>query len=66
MWHTRHFRTNTQKRCPFYYRGLEFNSKKQETPGVKGKFGLGLQNEASQRLIEFCQEYALVIENTLF
>ena len=38
----------------------------QETPGVTGKFGLGLQNEASQRLIEFCQEYALVIENTLF
>ena len=38
----------------------------QETPGVTGKFGLGLQNEAGQRLIEFCQENALVIENTLF
>ena len=38
----------------------------QETPGVTGKFGLGLQNEARQRLIEFCQENALVIANTLF
>ena len=38
----------------------------QETPGVMGKFGLGLQNEAGQRLIEFCQENALVIANTLF
>ena len=38
----------------------------QETPGVTGKFGLGIQNEAGQRLIEFCQEKALVIENTLF
>ena len=33
----------------------------QETPGVTGKFGLGIQNEAGQRLIEFCQENALVI-----
>ena len=38
----------------------------QETPGVTGKFGLGMRNEAEQRLIEFCQENALVIENTLF
>ena len=38
----------------------------QETPGVIGKFGLGLQNEAGQRLTEFCQENALVIANTLF
>ena len=38
----------------------------QETPGVTGKFGLGIQNEAGQRLIEFCQEKALVIANTLF
>ena len=37
----------------------------QETHGVRGKFGLGVQNEAGQRLIEFCQENALVIENTL-
>ena len=38
----------------------------QEIPGVTGKFGLGLQNEAGQRLTEFCQKNALVIENTLF
>ena len=38
----------------------------QETPGVTGKFGLGVQNEAGQRLIEFCQENALVIANTFF
>ena len=36
----------------------------QETPGVTGKFGLGVQNEAGQRLIELCQENALVIANT--
>ena len=38
----------------------------QETPGVTGKSDLGIQNEAGQRLIEFCQENALVIANTLF
>ena len=38
----------------------------QETPGVTGKFGLGIQNEAEQRLTEFFQENALVIANTLF
>ena len=38
----------------------------QETPGVMGKFGLGIQNEAGQRVIEFCQEKALVIANTVF
>ena len=38
----------------------------QETPGVTGKFGLGIQDEAQQRLIEFCQENTLVIANTLF
>ena len=38
----------------------------QETPGVTGKFDLGIQNEAGQRLIVFCQENALVIANTLF
>ena len=38
----------------------------QETPGVTGKFGLGVQNEAGQRLTEFCQENALVVANTLF
>ena len=38
----------------------------QETPGVTGKFGLGVRNEAGQSLIEFCQENTLVIANTLF
>ena len=38
----------------------------QEIPGVTGKFGLGVQNEAGQRLTEFCQENALVIANALF
>ena len=38
----------------------------QETPGVTGKFGLGVQHEAGQRLTEFCQENALVIANILF
>ena len=46
----------------------DWNSKvgSQETPGVIGKFGLGVQNEAGQRLREFCQDNALVIANTLF
>ena len=48
----------------FYYRNAKVGS--QETPGVTGKFGLGMGNEAGQRLIEFCQENALVIANTLF
>ena len=38
----------------------------QEIPGVTGKFGLGVQNEAGQRLMEFCQENSLVVSNTLF
>ena len=38
----------------------------QETSGIIGKFGLDVQNEAGQRIIEFCQENALVIANTLF
>ena len=38
----------------------------QETPGVTGKFGLGIRNEAGQRLTEFCQEDTLVIANTVF
>ena len=44
----------------------EWNAKvgNQETPGVTCKFGLGVQNEAGQRLIEFCQENTLVIEKT--
>ena len=38
----------------------------QEIPGITGEFGLGVQNEAGQRLTEFCQENALVIANTIF
>ena len=47
---------------------MDWNAKvgSQETPRVTGKFGLGIQNEAGQRLIEFCQENSLVIANTLF
>ena len=56
----------TQKRYPFHYRGLECESRSQETPGVTGKFGLGIRNETGQILIECCQENALVIANTLF
>ena len=54
-----------KKRCPFHYRGLECKRRKSRTPGVTGKFGLGVQNEAGQRLTEFCQENVLVIENIL-
>ena len=60
---TRPSRTNTQKRCLFHYRGLECKSRKSKIPGVTGKFGLGVQNEAGQRLTEFCQENALVIHS---
>jgi len=63
---TRPSRTNTPKRCPFHYRGLECKSRKSRNTWSNGKFGLGVQNEAGQRLIEFCQENALVIANTLF
>ena len=46
----------------------DWNAKvgRQETPGVTGRFGLGVWNEAGQRLIEFCQENTLVITNTIF
>ena len=46
----------------------DWNAKEgsQETPGITGKFGPGVQNEAGPRLIEFCQENTLVIANTLF
>ena len=57
----------TPKRDVLFIIG-DWNAKvgSQETPGVTGKFGLGVQNEAGQKLIEFCQENALVIANTLF
>ena len=56
----------TLKKDVLFIKG-DWNSKvgSQETPGVTGKFGLGVRNEAGQRLIEFCQKNALVIVNTL-
>ena len=61
-------RINTPKRCPFHYRGLECKRRKSidNVEEQTGKFGLGAQNEAEQRLTEFCQENALVVANTLF
>ena len=50
----------------FHYSDWNAKVGDQETPGVKGKFGLGVQNEAGKRLIDFCQENTLVIANTLF
>ena len=57
----------TPKKDVFFIIG-DWNAKvgSQETPAVTGKFGHGVQNEARQRLVEFCQENALVIANTLF
>ena len=57
----------TPKKDVFFIIG-DWNAKvgSQKTPGVTGKFGLGIWNEAGLRLIEFCQENALVIANTLF
>jgi len=46
--------------------GLECKSRSQEIPGVTGKFGFGVQNEAGQRLTEFLHENILVITNILF
>src|SRR5574337_1262570 len=63
---TRTSRTNIQKRYSFHYRGLECKIRKSRDTGVTGKFGLGVQKEAGQRLTEFSQENTLVIENTLF
>ena len=63
---TRPFRPNTPKDVPFIIGDWNAKVESQETPGVTGKFGLGIWNEARQRLIEFCQENALVIANTLF
>ena len=55
-----------KKDVPFVIGDWNAKVGSQETPGVTGKFGLGVQNKAEQRLIEFCQENALVITNTLF
>ena len=50
----------------FIIRDWNAKVESQETPSVAGKFGLGVQNEAGQKLIELCQENSLVIANTLF
>ena len=63
---TRPSRTNTQKDVLFIIGDWNAKVGSQETPGVTGKYGLGVQNEAGKRLIEFCQENALVIANTFF
>ena len=55
-----------KKRCPFHYRGLECKSRKSRNTWSNCKFGLGVWNEAGQRLIEYYQENTMVIANTLF
>ena len=55
----------TPQRCPFHIRDWNAKVGSQETPGVTGKFGFGIWNEAQQRIIEFCQENTLVVANTL-
>ena len=55
-----------KKDALFIIWGWNAKIESQETPGVIGKFDLGVWNETGQRLIEFCQENTLVIANTLF
>ena len=59
-------RINTPKVVLFIIGDWNAKVGSQETPVVTGKFGLGVQNEAGQKLTEFCQENAVVIENTVF
>ena len=54
------------QRCLFHYRGLECKSRKSGNTQSNRHFGLGMWTEAGQRLIEFCQENAFIIANTLF
>ena len=63
---TRLSRTNTKKKMSFSSQGLECKSRKSRDTGVTGRFGLGVQNGAGQRLPEFCQMHTLVTANTLF
>ena len=63
---TRPFRTNTQKRCPFHYRGLGCKSRKSRNTWSNRQIWPWSTKWAGQRLTEFCQENALVIANTLF
>ena len=64
---TRPSRINTKKKDVLFIIG-DWNAKvgSQEIPGVTGKFGIRVQNEAGQKLTELCQENTLVIANTLF
>ena len=55
-----------KKRCPYHHGEWNAKVRSQEIRGVTDNFGLGVQNEAGQRLTVFCQENALVIANTLF
>ena len=59
-------RINTQKRCDFLIGDWNAKVGSQEISGITGEFGLGVQNEAGQRLIALCQQNALVMANTLF
>ena len=63
---TRPFKLTPKKGCLFIIGDWNAKVGTEEIPVVTGKFGLGVWNEAGQRLIEFCQENALVIANTLF
>ena len=65
-WPTRRLRTNTRKDVLFIIGDWNAKVGSQVIPGVMGKFGFVVQNEAGQRLTEFCQENTLVIANTLF
>ena len=55
-----------QKDVLFIIKNWNVKVRSQETPGVTGKFGIGVQNEARQRIIDFCQENAQFITNSLF
>ena len=63
---TRFLELHPRKDVFFIIGDWNANIGSQEIPGVRGKFGLGVQNEAGQRLTEFCQENTLVIANTVF
>ena len=67
LWrHTRPSRTNTKRDVLFIIGDWNEKVGSQEIPGVTGKFGLGVQNEAGEGYFEFCQEYTVVIAKTLF
>ena len=65
LWRQDLLELTPKKRSPFHHRRLEYKSRKSRDTWSKGKFGLGVQNEAGQSLKEFCQENMLVITNTL-